>query len=271
MASKGRTKHLTRNQKLVAKANTGVGTKNLEEDARRGVQREDFVSFQDIFLNFRASSMNRAKDIRDFAAGCDSFDLGNEDLWQLKKMTENLHEQYAYLMDAWDTLLRCVQEHAIDVNKDEAFIDMKSAMEHTTRVVDMAIQMSDQFQLTNTEDNTDNVVLTAEEEATNNNEAQKEETAGVIEAENANEHYVANVVVNTEDDTSYAILIAEEGATNNDDSERTNEAARITETRRENAHMTKSMDNDMGKEIVQEDGEKRKTTFSICCSARDRS
>ena len=80
MASKGRTKHLTRNQKLAAKANTGVGTKNLEEDARRGVQREDFVSFQDIFLNFRASSMNRAKDIRDFAAGCDSFDLGNEDL-----------------------------------------------------------------------------------------------------------------------------------------------------------------------------------------------
>ena len=172
-------------------------------------------------------------------------------------MTENLHEQCAYLMDAWDTLLRCVQEHAIDVNKDEAFIDMKSAMEHTTRVVDMAIQMSDRFQLTNTEDNTDDVVLTAEEKATNDNEAQKEETAGVIEAANANEHYVANVVVNTEDDTSYAILIAEEGATNNNDGERTNEAARVTETRRENAHMTKSMDNDMGKEIVQEDGEKR--------------
>ena len=62
--------------------------------------REDSVALTDIFLNFKASCLNMARDIRDFAAVHSNLNINEREHEILQWMTEILEEQYGFFEDA---------------------------------------------------------------------------------------------------------------------------------------------------------------------------
>ena len=146
MAPRQKLQHLIGNQNgRATRMKPKSGTMDLNDDDHGNDHQEDPVSLADIFLNFRASCLNRANDIRDFAAARDNLKLEAADQSEMSRMTEILNEQFEFLNDAWRTLLYYVQRYSIEVDKDEAFQDVKKAKEHTTKVVEMAFNISEQF------------------------------------------------------------------------------------------------------------------------------
>ena len=116
-------------------------TRNQRRHAEKSFNITDYID------GFRMACLNRAKDIRNFANECDSIAL-NEDEWKhLKELTHMLTEQLEFLQDAWNTMMRLVKEHKIDIGKDEAYKKLESSRSHALRVATMAFQIADKFLL----------------------------------------------------------------------------------------------------------------------------
>ena len=155
------------------------------------------MDLTDVFRNFRASCINSAKDIRDFTAGRNNFDLGEDDLKQLDQMTERLNEQFESLNYAWRALLKYGHKFPIEVDRDETFEDIHYAKEHATRMVEMAFCISDQLKQTNVEkyqvadvvveEDTYDLAL-AEEMVPQDDDIQIEEASKVGEARQITDH-----------------------------------------------------------------------------------
>ena len=126
MAPQHKQKHVTRNQRR---------------------QAEKSFNITDYINGFRVACLNRAKDIRDFANECDSVAL-DEDEWEnLKELTHMLTEQLAFLQDAWNTMMRLVKEHEIDIETDDAYKAIEYSRAHALKVATMAFQIADKFVL----------------------------------------------------------------------------------------------------------------------------
>ena len=78
MAPQHKQKHVTRNQR---------------RHAEKSINITDYIS------GFRTACLNRAKDIRNFADGCDSIVLTKDEWEQLKELTDMLTEQLEFLQD----------------------------------------------------------------------------------------------------------------------------------------------------------------------------
>ena len=152
MAPQHKQKHVTRNQRK---------------------QAEKSFNITDYINGFRVACLNRAKDIRDFANECDSVAL-DEDKWEnLKELTHMLTEQLAFLQDAWNTMMRLVKEHEIDIETDDAYKAIEHSRAHALKVATMAFQIADTFvlsqegyQIGEDEEATTNVNETVEERVT---------------------------------------------------------------------------------------------------------
>ena len=92
---------------------------NLSNGNQGDNHHEDSVALTDIFLNFKASCLNRARDIRDLSAKRDNLNLSAREYGELQRMIETLNEQFELLEDAWRTLLRYVQDYSIKVDEDK--------------------------------------------------------------------------------------------------------------------------------------------------------
>ena len=110
MAPQSKWKHVTRNQRRRA---------------------ENSIDMTDFINDFRIACLNRAKDIRNFADKRNSVILSRTKWDQLKELTDVLTEQLGLLQDAWDTMMRLVKEHKIDIGKDEAYKAIESSRTHT--------------------------------------------------------------------------------------------------------------------------------------------
>jgi len=116
MAPQHKQKHVTRNQRRHA---------------------EKSFNITDYIDGFRTACLNRAKDIRNFANGCDSVVLNGDEWKHLKELTHMLTEQLEFLQDAWNTMIRLVKEHKIDIGKDKAYKTIESSRAHALRVATM--------------------------------------------------------------------------------------------------------------------------------------
>ena len=134
MAPRHKQKHVTRNQRRQQRANN-----NDEDNARKS------VNITDIIGDFRAACLNRARDVRNFADSRDSFVLDKAEQDQLRELTGMLTEQLGFLQDAWDTMMRLVEEHQIDLKNDDAYISVELSRAHTLKVAAVAYQISDRF------------------------------------------------------------------------------------------------------------------------------
>ena len=58
-----------------------------------------------------------------------------------------LTEQLEFLQDAWNTMMRLVKEHEIDIKTDDAYKAIEYSRAHALKVATMALQIADKFVL----------------------------------------------------------------------------------------------------------------------------
>ena len=115
-------------------------TRNQRRQAEKSFNITDYID------GFRKACLNRAKDIRDFASGCDSVVLDGDEWKHLKELTHMLTEQLEFLQDAWKTMMRLIKEHEIDIEKDDAYKAIEHSRAHALKVATMAFQIADEFE-----------------------------------------------------------------------------------------------------------------------------
>ena len=150
MAPQHKQKHETRNQK---------------RHAKKSINITDYID------GFRTACLNRAKDIRNFANECDSVVLDEDEWKHLKELTHMLTEQLEFLQDAWNTMIRLIKEHKIDIGKDEAYKSIELSRAHALRVATMAFQIADKFQLSHERHQNKGENAVAEKEVRHNEQA----------------------------------------------------------------------------------------------------
>ena len=100
---------------------------------------------REVFASLRAYCFERAKEIRDFIAGRNSFSLNRRETLKFGEMRRALEDQFAHVEETWNNLLKYARLSATDVDNKAAFGDLADVMKSTKRVMVAALLLFEQF------------------------------------------------------------------------------------------------------------------------------